>query len=295
VFDVGGSTMLPNGPGGMAYVQYDWQNQDHNWSGTSQSPSAYNGDKQIKTSFVMAGAQYMFNNSWGAQIEVPDATRTFKTLGGANGDTLQTIKWNAFGDTRVHALYTGFAGDLSSGLDFGLKLPTGNFTHNDQWGDVDRDSQIGTGSTDLLLGGYHRGHLDTAGNWNWFAQGELDVPLLTQDQYRPGLEFDSDAGIDYQGFSLGRVHISPLAQVLFSYRSSDGGASASGGVNDSAPPAILGRPDSGYERVLLSPGIEFHIHPVVVYADVEVPVWQDFTGQQLAAAVLFKISVSYHF
>jgi len=28
---------------------------------------------------------------------------------------------------------------------------------------------------------------------------------------------------------------------------------------------------------------------------VEVPVWQDFTGNQLAAAVLFKLNVSYHF
>ena len=36
-------------------------------------------------------------------------------------------------------------------MTFGLKLPTGNYTHNNPYGDVDRDSEIGTGSTDLLL------------------------------------------------------------------------------------------------------------------------------------------------
>jgi len=167
VFDVGGSTMLPTGPGGMVYVQYDWQNQDHNWSGTSQAPSANNGDKDIKTDFMMVGAQYMFNQSWGAQIEIPDDYRIFTTLGGANGTTPTTLKWNALGDIRVHAIYTGFAEDLSSGLDFGLKLPTGDFTHNDQYGDIDRDSEIGTGSTDVLLGGFHRGNIAQSQSWEY--------------------------------------------------------------------------------------------------------------------------------
>ena len=47
---------------------------------------------------------------------------------------------------------------------------------------------------------------------------QLDVPVLTQAGYRPGVELDTAAGIDYKGFSLGRVRISPLAQVIFSER-----------------------------------------------------------------------------
>jgi hypothetical protein len=78
------------------------------------------------------------------------------------------------------------------------------------------------------------------------------------------------------------VRISPVAQAIFSYRSSDSGDAAS--------------PDnSGYERLMLSPGIEFHIHPVKIYADVEIPVFQNFTGNQVAAPVLFKVSMSYMF
>jgi hypothetical protein len=146
-----------------------------------------------------------------------------------------------------------------------------------------------------LLGGYDRGNLTRNQKWDWFVQGELDVPVLSQDEYRPGVEFDTDAGIDFKGFSFGRVRVSPLAQIIFSERSSDSGANASGGANDSDPPAVLGRPDSGYQRLMLSPGLEFHIHPARIYLDVEVPVWQNFTGDQLAAAILYKINVSFHF
>jgi hypothetical protein len=71
----------------------------------------------------------------------------------------------------------------------------------------------------------------------------------------------------------------------------DTGQNASGGGSDN--PA--GGANSGYERILLSPGIEFHLHPVSLYADVELPVFQDFRGNQLAAAALFKVILSYHF
>ena len=295
VFDVGGSTMFPSGQGGMAWAQYDYQDQNHNWSGTSQAPAANNGDKDLKTDFTTYGFEYMFNHSWGVSAELPYDFRSFKTMSGAPGNPITTLKWSALGDMRIHGLYTGFSADLSSGIDFGLKLPTGDFTHNDAYGDVDRDSELGTGSTDLLLGGYHRGNLTEDQKWDWFVQGELDLPVLTQDEYRPGWEFDTDAGIDYKGFTLGRVRISPLAQVIFSERTSDHGANASGGSNDAAPPSVLGQPDSGYQRLMLSPGIEFHIHPVRIYMDVEVPVLQNFTGDQLAAAVLYKVNVSFHF
>jgi hypothetical protein len=83
-----------------------------------------------------------------------------------------------------------------------------------------------TGSMDLLLGGFHHGFLWTDEEWSWFALFLLDVPTLTQNQYRPGTEFDAAAGIAYDGLSLGRVRIAPLAQALFSARSSDSGANA---------------------------------------------------------------------
>ena len=278
VFDVGSSSMFPTGEGGMAFVNYDFQDQDQNWSDSSKAPAANNDDKEIRTHFVTLGAQYMFNRSWGVQAELPFADRNFKTLD--DGGDLVERHWDALGDMRIEGLYTGFAADLSSGLTFGLKLPTGS--HNRDGDIVDRDTQIGSGSTDVLLGGFHRGNLTADEKWDWFAQAKFDLPVLTQGDYRPGFELDSAAGIDYKGISFGRLRVSPLAQVIFSERTTDYGAAA---ASD----------DSGYTRVLLSPGIEFHFHPVKVYADLEVPVFQHFHGNQVAADVLFKLNVSYMF
>ena len=53
--------------------------------------------------------------------------------------------------------------------------------------------------------------------------------------------------------------------------------------------------NTGYQRILLSPGIECRLHPVKIYADAEFPVYQNFTGNQLAAPVLFKVILSYMF
>ena len=274
VFDVGTSSMFPTGEGGMAFLNYAYQDQNRNWSGTSQAPAANNDDKDIETHFVTFGLQYMFNRSWGAQVEAPYDFRYFKSEDGAR-------RWNQLGDIRLRGIYTGFLADLSAGVTLGVKLPTGDFKFDPDV--VDRDTQIGTGSTDILLGGFYRDNLDKNQQWDWFAQMELDVPVLIQDQYRPGLELDAAAGIDYKGLSLGRVKISPVAQVILSERTSDSGA-------NSAHPVA-----SGYQRIMLSPGVEFHVHPVKIYADAEFPVYQNFTGNQLAASVLFKFSVSWMF
>jgi hypothetical protein len=71
--------------------------------------------------------------------------------------------------------------------------------------------------------------------------------------------------------------------VLGSYRAQDSG-------NEAANPVA-----SGYTRLLLSPGIEFHVHPFMYYVDAEFPVWQHFTGDQLTAPVLIKFIVSVRF
>jgi hypothetical protein len=262
----------------MAYVQDAYQDQNRNWSGTSQAPTANNDDKEIQTDFLTVGLQYMFNSSWGAQIEVPYDFRYFR--GTDQNGNVASRSWNQLGDVRVEGIYTGFSPDLSAGVTFGAKLPTGSHSFDPEL--VDRDTQIGTGSTDILLGGFYRGALTRNGQWDWFAQMQLEVPTLIQNEYRPGVELDAAAGIDYKGFSLGQVRIVPLAQVLFSERTSD-----SGGGADPA--------DTGYQRILLSPGIEFHIHPAIIYADAEFPVYQNFTGNQLAAPVLFKVILSYMF
>jgi len=60
-----------------------------------------------------------------------------------------------------------------------------------------------------------------------------------------------------------------MGQLKASVRGRDTGANA---MNPVA---------SGFERLILAPGVEFDLHPVRVFADVERPLCQRFTGNQL--------------
>jgi hypothetical protein len=291
IFDVGASSMLPGGSGGMVFVDYDFSDQNRNWANTGPAPAANNADKEIRTDFTTYGFQYMFNRSWGVQVGAPYDFRDFKTLGGATGNEIASLKWNGLGDIRLKGIYTGFSEDLSSGLTFGVKLPTGGFSHNDAFGDIDRDTELGTGSTDILLGGFYRLNLTRDNSWTWFSQAQLDVPVLTQDQYRPGIEINLASGIYYKGWMFHSLQITPMAQVIASVRTRDRGNYAAGGIYDD-PDGGMG---SGYQRVLLSPGVEFDYHQVSVYADVEVPVFQDMVDNQLVSPWMLKVNFSYKF
>lgn len=119
--------------------------------------------------------------------------------------------------------------------------------------------------------------------WSGFAQALLDIPVLTQVQYRPGTELDGALGFYYNGLSAGRMLISPIAQLKVSVRGTDTG------TNATFPVA------SGFERILVSPGVEFDMHPVKVYADVELPVYQHVNGNQVVAPLLFRLNVAYMF
>jgi len=150
IFDVATSSMFPQGEGGTAFVNYSYQDQNQNRNGTANAPSAANDDKEIRTSSVTPGAQYLFNRSWGMQADFPFVFRYFKSRDDAG--KIVSRNWSSLGDISLKGIYTGFSEDLSSGVTFGLKLPTGSFNRDADV--VDRDTQIGSGSTDVLLGGF---------------------------------------------------------------------------------------------------------------------------------------------
>ncbi len=278
VFDVGTASMFPSGQGGTFWEEYDFMDQTHNWSGTSKASNDDNSDKQIRTSFINTGFQYMFNRDWGISVELPYDHRYFKTDNGAPGaPDIQSFEHSAVGDMRVKGIYTGLSPDMSTGLEFGFKLPTGDWTYPN----FDRDTEIGSGSTDALIGAYHRGPIMSS-NFDYFVQDLLDQPFLTQGGYRPGTEDDAALGAYYNGWSLGGVKVTPVAEVENSYRSRDRGWAA----NPS---------DSGYERILLTPGIELDYKRVMVYFDVGFPVYVFTEGDQLVASALYKVTVSYMF
>jgi hypothetical protein len=277
VFDVGTSALLPNGAKSTVFLQYSYLDQPENWSGSSSSPAADNDDKHIRSEFDVAGFQHMFNRAWGVMVEVPYTQRHFTTTDDDSG-LIVSNSHSALGDIRIMGMYSGFSDDMSTGVTFGAKLATGNFTYKG----FDRDTAIGTGTTDLLLGGYHEMHFGT-GNWSGFVQAQLDQPLSTREGYRPGTELDGAVGVYPVGWALGSgVHLTPIIQALVSVRSKDHG--------DHADP-----PDSGYQRLLLSPGLELRVRRFRLYADVERPVYQHVNGQQLVPHWQGKLTASLNF
>lgn len=283
IYEVGTSSMIPTGTGAETFFDYDYQDQNQNWSGSSEAPAADNPDKNIRTSWYNVGYQQMFDRKWGLRLEVPLEERHFVTTGGATGSDVVSLNFSGMGDIRIEGLYTGFSPDLSGGLLFGIKLPTGGYKAEDAYGDIDRDSEIGSGSTDILLGGYRRFGLGNNSGWSGFSQALLDMPVLTQALYRPGTEFDISVGAYYTGLRVGRLRIAPIGQIKLSVRGRDTGANASDPVA------------SGFVRVLAAPGLELDLHPVKVYSDVELPLYYHFTGEQLVAKTLFRVNVSYMF
>jgi hypothetical protein len=277
VFGVGTLPLVAPDMGGIAFLEYDFMDQNRNWNGSSTAPAANNPDKDLRTSFFTAGAEYMFNDGWGVMAEVPYWQRHFTTTE-ANGD-IDSFDHGALGDIRLEGVYSGFSSDMSTGVVFGVKLPTGDSSYPG----FDRDTEIGSGSMDLLLGGYHAGALTSDNAWSWFAQGQWQHALTQRGAYRPGDEIDAALGVDYsKGVIVGQAAITPTFELVMSERAHDSGAAAD-------------PPNSGYTRLFVAPGAELDVQAWKIYGAVEIPAVQHFNGNQLAANALFKFSVGYSF
>jgi hypothetical protein len=289
IFDVGTPSLIPNGEGGTVWLEYDFMNQYINWHGTQPSSAGNNTDKQIKTSWVTAGAQYMFTHDWGAMITVPYEIRTFRTESDTNPNQIDQYNHANFGDVRIWGMYTGLLEDMSLGILAGFKLPNGDHTYYN----FDRDTSIGTGSTDLLLGAYKIGAFPTKiGNINltfrerqfsWFTQLQYEYPFTSTGNYTPGKEFDGALGVFYDFGHVGPLkELAPFFTVLGAVRTHDMGVESN-------------EPSSGYDRLLLAPGGEIRLFGFRFYSDVEFPAFIYANGNQLIAPYLVKSILSYDF
>jgi hypothetical protein len=282
VFEVATPSLLPDSAGGMVWTEYDYMNQYINWHATKPASAGLNNDKRLETNFVTVGVQYMFNRRWGVMLEVPYWERNYKGAYVGNNQDIRSFDMNSIGDIRLLGMWTGWSEDMSTGLLYGFKLPTGDW----HYPPYDRDTQIGTGSTDLLLGGYKMGNLPFRvmdRPFGWFFQGLYDLPFTYQDHYKPGREFDGAAGLYYNFGPVGFMkELAPMLSMLGTDRSRDRGLNAN--------------PDNtGYDKVSVAPGVETMIEGVRVYADIEVPIFQNVNGYQLTAPFATKLIVSYSF
>jgi hypothetical protein len=310
VFDVGGlGTPQEGDHGGRVFFEFWSGDQTRNWVGTSSAPAAINLDKKLNTQWYNVGFQYMFNRQWGVMVRAPYVNRSLTTDTGAFAG-IDTFNAKDLGDVEVMGMYTGFFNDMSTGVVFGLKLPTAPYTTPG----FDRDNQIGSGSTDLILGVFHRGLITGDNAWQYFAQANWRQPFLYRDaadpqgffdgngglvqSYHPAMQVDGAAGIIYNNLYnvLGFDKITPLGQIIVSHRDRDSGT-GSDPFN------------SGFDRVMLSPGIELtkvldeaNNRVLKTYFDIEVPVYyranaanNNGTEGQLLAPYLIRLVTSYNF
>jgi hypothetical protein len=267
--------MFPARSGGTVFIEADMVDQDRNWSGSSRAPAADNEDRQVRTWFTTVGASYSFNADWSVNVRVPYWQRRFVTTDEETGVPAK-FDHGALGDVRVTATWSGFAADRSTGLVFGLKLATGDYSY----ANFDRDTAIGTGTTDTLLGAWHQGNLSATHRLNWFVQGLWERALAARAGYRPGDELDVAVGGYHEGQeSAAGLKLSPLLQLVYTWRDHDRGVAST--------PA-----DTGYTRLLITPGLELRRGPWRAYADVALPLWQQVRGNQLVAPALYKLIVS---
>lgn len=279
IFNVGTSALIPNCQGGLAFLQYDYANQNRNWHKEKEAPAADNHHHKVKTQTATAGLQYMFNRNWGAELRVPMMQREIALTDHAT-DAEIAAKNRGIGDVRVNAIYSGFSADMSSGVTFGLKLPTGDdnysaFSH--------KDFQLGNGSTDSILGAYHMGKILDDGSWNYFAQTSWQHPLMTRDGYNPGDELAAATGVYYNAGAIAQVKkVATILQFTGTKKFRETGYKSS-------------YKNSGYSQVFIAPGIELSFGQYKVYADVELPIYQNVNGNQLVADRIFKVILGYNF
>ena len=154
-------------PGFTADVSYDYLNQNKQRYGTSAaSPALINNqlaageevEAYTRTQTVTASLIYN-EDTWGVGVMLPYVMRSHGTYGTTAplGSSYASSADASIGDLRVVGRYTGLSSERTSGIIAGIKLPTGSTNKNFDAGTaagtpLDAGLQIGTGSTDIILG-----------------------------------------------------------------------------------------------------------------------------------------------
>lgn len=273
-------------PGLRLDLRYDYLDQSQLRSGSGKVdrggialPAGREIEQASTNQYTTLGLDYGAGKNWGINVQLPYIYRTHTTI--AEGDTdVSSSKTSNIGDVRILGRYQGLSEDQNIGVQFGLKLPTGSFHDNFRSGPqagtpLDRGLQAGTGTTDLLLGLYHFGTLSQ--NWDYFAQGMLQLPLAEREGYQTGASLNVNAGVRYMASET----VIPQIQVNGKTGRRDGGVNAD-------------TENSGGTVLYLSPGVTIGISErLKAYGYLQVPVYQHVNGYQLAPRATFSLGVRY--
>jgi Putative MetA-pathway of phenol degradation len=221
---------------------------------------------------------HAINETWGISIAIPYVDRFHEHIEdpqGAADD--ETWDFNDLGDIKVMGKYQSASN--KTGLQFGLKLPTGDYDVSNADGEVaERSLQPGSGTTDAILGVFYRSH-SLKSSLSWFTQAQLQQALNERAGYKPGSQFSLNGGYNYAA----NHKVSLMVQLNGLVKGKDSG--------NEAEPA-----DSGGEFIFLTPGISVAItSSVQVYAFFQQPLYQYVNGIQLTSDNSYTVGINGQF
>jgi len=290
-------------PGLKLDLRYDYLNQDQLRSGTktissgAASQIVNNGnpqevEKYTTNNYFTLGIDYSTTRDWGVNVQVPYIDRKHSTLGTASdgftpgpGGGQYDSHTSGLGDIKVIGRYQGFTPQCKFGVLYGIKLPTGSFTETGTSTDptapgpvpIDRGLQPGSGTTDAILGAYYADNLNQS--WDYFTQAMFQWALNSRNNYKPGDGLNVNVGLRYAAIT----GFAPQVQLNYRYVQHDTGANAD-------------QISTGGTLLYLSPGVAASISTQVsVYGFVQLPLYQDVNGVQLAPRYTASLGVRYSF
>jgi hypothetical protein len=243
-------------------------------------------EQYTRTLTTTATLDYNQGDSWGVSVSLPTIARSHGTLGvGSDGSTFNPTlgayfsQTSGLGDMRVMGRYYGFADAKNWGVQFGLKLPTGRTSQlaNDGLTPVDAGLQLGTGTTDAIVGAYIFDNLSQ--NWSYFAQTQYQSTfkssVINNGSYRPGNSLNVNAGVRYEGFES----FTPTLQINTRFVQADSGAAA-----DTF--------STGGKLMYLSPGVVIPVTSAAsIHTNVQLPIYQNLNGIQLSPRYILSAGI----
>jgi hypothetical protein len=267
-------------------LRYEHMNQDQPMFGPRKvypgEVPAHHDEVSTRNRNVMASYSHNFGNRFGVTVSAAAVQRDHLHVHNHHGAKItDTWKFTKLNDVRVIGRYQLLSVEnplkpANAGVTFGVKLPTGKFDiANDKGAVAERSMQPGSGTTDLIAGGYYHQKLTEIGV-SWFAQAQYQHALNTRDNYRPGAQLGLDLGVR-KGLGGG---FGVLGQLNYVHKSADSGSEAE--------PA-----SSGGRFLYASPGLSYTLpSSMQLYAFYQVPLRRQVTGVQLTANRALVIGLS---
>ena len=253
-------------------------------------------EKDTINRYLTLGINYRPNADWNVNLLVPYVVRSHTTYGTqlqpytpaeTAPDQISGARVSNLGDIKLLGSYQGLLPTHNLGVQFGVKLPTGQYGtavdfHNgpNAGSPLDASLQAGTGSTDVIVGAYY--YQAVSQNFDMFVNGQYQT-AVAHKQNQPGNDFRPG---DSATLSLGLRYEAnpawvPQLQLNLLHKNRDQGALA-----DAA--------DTVGTVAYISPGLTAQVtHKLHAYGVVQVPIYSNLDGYQLFPRWTGTVGLSY--